>query len=255
MAYLDEDLPYQKIWFELQALAWNRPELQERLARVHAEWRAVLVEAFAPVREELGLDAAARGAGHARLHVQRGDHARRDSRGSRPDTASSSTGSTAGSRGERDDRRADRAAAREQTRARYPDESGYVERDGVRALLRGLRLGRADGLPPADVVDHPLAPLEDADPVPRAALPRAARSTGAATAARTGRRSPTRTARSEFAADALAVMDATGTERAVLVSLSRGAERSLLLAASTRSGSTERSSSRRPCRCRRRRRA
>ena len=35
----------------------------------------------------------------------------------------------------------------------------------------------------------------------------------------------------EFAADALAVMDATATERAVLVSLSRGAERSLLLAA------------------------
>jgi len=56
MAYLDEDLPYQKIWFELQALAWNRPELQERLAWVHAEWRAVIVEAFAPVREELGLN-------------------------------------------------------------------------------------------------------------------------------------------------------------------------------------------------------
>jgi AcrR family transcriptional regulator len=56
MAYLDEDLPYQKIWFELQALAWNRPELQERLAWVHGEWRAVLVEAFAPVREELGLE-------------------------------------------------------------------------------------------------------------------------------------------------------------------------------------------------------
>ena len=35
----------------------------------------------------------------------------------------------------------------------------------------------------------------------------------------------------EFAADALAVMDATATERAVLVSLSRGAERSLLIAA------------------------
>src|SRR5215210_2493600 len=56
MAYLDEDRPYQKIWFELQALAWNRPELQERLALVHAEWRAVLVEAFAPVRDELGLE-------------------------------------------------------------------------------------------------------------------------------------------------------------------------------------------------------
>jgi pimeloyl-ACP methyl ester carboxylesterase/predicted glycosyltransferase len=36
----------------------------------------------------------------------------------------------------------------------------------------------------------------------------------------------------EFAADALAVMDAIGIERVVLVSLSRGAERSLLLAAS-----------------------
>ncbi|MGH3066479.1 MAG: alpha/beta fold hydrolase, partial [Gaiellaceae bacterium] len=35
----------------------------------------------------------------------------------------------------------------------------------------------------------------------------------------------------EFAADALAVMDATATERAVLVSLSRGAERSLLFGA------------------------
>jgi AcrR family transcriptional regulator len=56
MAYLEEDRPYQKIWFELQALAWNRPDLQERLARVHAEWRAVLIEAFAPVRDELGLE-------------------------------------------------------------------------------------------------------------------------------------------------------------------------------------------------------
>jgi hypothetical protein len=55
MGYLEEDRPYQKIWFELQALAWNRPELRERLAHVHAEWRAVLVDAFAPVREELGL--------------------------------------------------------------------------------------------------------------------------------------------------------------------------------------------------------
>src|SRR5829696_7373502 len=35
----------------------------------------------------------------------------------------------------------------------------------------------------------------------------------------------------EFAADALAVMDATGTDRAVLVSLSLGAQRGLILAA------------------------
>jgi AcrR family transcriptional regulator len=56
MGYLDEDRPSQKIWYELQALAWNRPDLRERLARVHAEWRAVLIEAFAPVRDDLGLE-------------------------------------------------------------------------------------------------------------------------------------------------------------------------------------------------------
>jgi AcrR family transcriptional regulator len=56
MAYLDEDRPYQKIWFELQAVSWNRPALRERLLHVHSEWRAVLSEAFAPVRDELGLD-------------------------------------------------------------------------------------------------------------------------------------------------------------------------------------------------------
>jgi AcrR family transcriptional regulator len=56
MVYLAEDRPYQKIWFELQALSWNRPELRERVVRVHTEWRAVLSEAFAGAREELGLD-------------------------------------------------------------------------------------------------------------------------------------------------------------------------------------------------------
>src|SRR5918995_4993112 len=42
---------------------------------------------------------------------------------------------------------------------------------------------------------------------------------------------PSAYAEAEFAADALAVMDATETERAVLVSLSQGAQRALLLAA------------------------
>lgn len=56
MAYLDEDLPYQKIWLELQALSWNRPELGERLALVHAEWRSVLRDAFGPVHEQLGFE-------------------------------------------------------------------------------------------------------------------------------------------------------------------------------------------------------
>jgi AcrR family transcriptional regulator len=56
MSYLDEDRPYQKIWFELQALAWNRPELRERLARVHSEWQQVLTDAFARERERLGIE-------------------------------------------------------------------------------------------------------------------------------------------------------------------------------------------------------
>lgn len=49
MGFLDQDFEngYQKIWLELQALAWNRPDLKERVAKVHARWRAVLREAFA----------------------------------------------------------------------------------------------------------------------------------------------------------------------------------------------------------------
>ena len=56
MRYLEEDGPYQKVWFELQALAWNRPELRERIVGVNDAWRAVLMEAFAPVREELQIE-------------------------------------------------------------------------------------------------------------------------------------------------------------------------------------------------------
>ena len=53
---MSDDVEYQKIWFELQALAWNRPELRERVARVNDEWRAVLTEAFAEPRERYGID-------------------------------------------------------------------------------------------------------------------------------------------------------------------------------------------------------
>ena len=57
MRYLvEEDVRYEKVWLELQALAWNRPEMRERLAPVDAEWRAVLTDAFAKPREELGID-------------------------------------------------------------------------------------------------------------------------------------------------------------------------------------------------------
>ena len=56
MHYLvSEDVSYQKIWLELQALAWNNPDIRTRLARVNAEWRAVLTEAFEQPRRELGI--------------------------------------------------------------------------------------------------------------------------------------------------------------------------------------------------------
>src|ERR671915_90441 len=55
MRYLDADRSYQKVWFELHSLAWNRPELRERVAHVNAEWRAVLREAFADARERYGI--------------------------------------------------------------------------------------------------------------------------------------------------------------------------------------------------------
>jgi TetR/AcrR family transcriptional regulator len=56
MRYLDEDREYQKVWYELQALAWNRPELRERVARVDEEWRNVLREALAEPRERYGIE-------------------------------------------------------------------------------------------------------------------------------------------------------------------------------------------------------
>jgi AcrR family transcriptional regulator len=55
MRYLDSDREYQKVWWELQALAWNRPELRERVAHVNREWRAVLSDAFAEPRERYGI--------------------------------------------------------------------------------------------------------------------------------------------------------------------------------------------------------
>jgi AcrR family transcriptional regulator len=58
MGFLEEDFRagYPKIWLELQALAWNRPDLQERLRDVDQEWRATLREAFDRALAEYGLD-------------------------------------------------------------------------------------------------------------------------------------------------------------------------------------------------------
>jgi AcrR family transcriptional regulator len=57
MRYLvGEDQTYEKVWLELQALAWNDAELQARFARVNEEWRAVLTDAFEEPHRELGIE-------------------------------------------------------------------------------------------------------------------------------------------------------------------------------------------------------
>ena len=53
---MSEDVAYEKIWLELQALAWNRPELRDHVAGVNAEWRSVLLEAFEPARQEFEIE-------------------------------------------------------------------------------------------------------------------------------------------------------------------------------------------------------
>ena len=56
MRYLvGEDVTYEKVWLELQALGWNNADVRGRLAKVNAEWRAVLTEAFAEPHRELGI--------------------------------------------------------------------------------------------------------------------------------------------------------------------------------------------------------
>jgi AcrR family transcriptional regulator len=55
--FQEEDLgAYDKIFLELQAMAWNRPELRARVARVNGEWRAVLREAFGRALADYGVD-------------------------------------------------------------------------------------------------------------------------------------------------------------------------------------------------------
>jgi AcrR family transcriptional regulator len=57
MRYLiSEDVTYEKIWLELQALAWNNADIRARLERVDAEWRTVLTEAFEEPHRELGIE-------------------------------------------------------------------------------------------------------------------------------------------------------------------------------------------------------
>jgi AcrR family transcriptional regulator len=58
MEYLRADFEngYQKVWFELQAMAWNHEEMRDRVAAVLCRWIDVLVPAFDLGLDELGVD-------------------------------------------------------------------------------------------------------------------------------------------------------------------------------------------------------
>jgi pimeloyl-ACP methyl ester carboxylesterase/predicted glycosyltransferase len=121
------------------------------------------------------------------------------------------------------------SARREQSRARYPDEEGYVERDGVRVFWE--RYGNGEPtvlLLPTWTLVH--------SRVWKAQIAYLARHFRVVTFDPRGNgksdrpRDPALYAESEFAADALAVMDATNTECAVIASISKGSQRAMLLA-------------------------
>jgi pimeloyl-ACP methyl ester carboxylesterase/predicted glycosyltransferase len=119
------------------------------------------------------------------------------------------------------------APASEQTRARYPDESGFVERAGVRLHYEVYGAGEPTVLllPTWSIVHSRHWKMQ---------IPYLARHCRVLTFDGRGNgrsdRPPDGYHEHEFAADALAVLDATGTRSATLVSLSLGAQRALLLA-------------------------
>ncbi len=122
------------------------------------------------------------------------------------------------------------AAGREQTRARYPDAEGYVDRDGVRIFWE--RYGEGDRtvllLPTWSIVHSRSWKLQ---------IPYLARHCRVVTFDGRGNGRSDRptgaeaNSTDEFAADALAVLDATGTERAMLAGLSCAALWGTILAA------------------------
>jgi pimeloyl-ACP methyl ester carboxylesterase len=118
--------------------------------------------------------------------------------------------------------------AREQSRARYPDSSGYTKRDGVRLYYEVYGSGEPTIflLPTWSIIHSRHWKMQ---------IPYLARHCRVLTFDGRGNGRSDRPAAgyadAEFAADALAVMDATATERAVIVSLSAGAQWALLLAA------------------------
>jgi pimeloyl-ACP methyl ester carboxylesterase/predicted glycosyltransferase len=118
--------------------------------------------------------------------------------------------------------------AHEQTRARYPDREGFVEREGVKLFFEVYGTGEPTVLlmPTWSIIHSRHWKMQ---------IPYLARHCRVVTFDGRGNGRSDRPEQGydeqTFADDALAVLDATGTEHAAVVSLSLGAQRSLLLAA------------------------
>jgi len=123
-----------------------------------------------------------------------------------------------------------RDPVREQSRALYPDETGVVERDGVRAAYEVYGTGEPTVLllPTWSLIHSRHWKMQ---------IPYLARHMRVVTFDGRGNglsdrpTDPGAYTEREFAADAVAVLAATGTDQAHVVSLSLGAQRALLLAA------------------------
>ena len=121
-------------------------------------------------------------------------------------------------------------ATREQSRARYPDAEGFIERDGVRIFYEVYVKGERTILllPTWSIVHSRMWKLQ---------IPYLARHARVVVFDGRGNGKSDRPEgveayrEHEFAADALAVLDATGTERAMLAAVSCGALWATLLAA------------------------
>jgi pimeloyl-ACP methyl ester carboxylesterase/predicted glycosyltransferase len=119
---------------------------------------------------------------------------------------------------------------RERTRARYPEDEGYVERDGVRVFYEVYGSGEPTILllPTWSVIHSRHWKMQ---------IPYLARHCRVVTFDGRGNgrsdrpRDPAAYDEREFAADALAVLDATETNSAVIVGFSLGGQRGLILAA------------------------
>jgi pimeloyl-ACP methyl ester carboxylesterase/predicted glycosyltransferase len=119
-------------------------------------------------------------------------------------------------------------AAPEQSRARYPDSEGFVERDGQRLFYEVYGEGEQTVflLPTWSLFHSRHWKMQ----IPYFARHFRVLAMDGLGNGRSDRcRDPRRYASAEFARDCLAVMDATGTERAVMASLSTGAQYQLAL--------------------------